>query len=131
MIKQFKHIAVAALAVILFASTIIQCHTARKVLVVSDQPKKQYMLVVDQLIQGAQKAGESKKYESEAWMLNNAAYVLIKAHQCKLESDLTKAKECIDKAMLIKEASPACKKKIERNRQYIYFWIKKTGTVKK
>ena len=86
--------------------------------------KNEYFTAVDQLVAGAEQAEKAGKYESEAWLLNDAAYVLIRAHQCRLETNLPMAKEYLVKASVIKEANKDCKTKIKSNMQYVDYWLK-------
>ena len=81
--------------------------------------EREYMLAASQFILAAEQANRLDKQELRAWFLNDAANMLIKAHQHKLNTDLVTAMKYLQEANSIANISRDCKYKITANIAYV------------
>jgi hypothetical protein len=87
--------------------------------------------IASQLFREYARQGEVlKELKIQGWGLNNAAYALIMKHKQNRSTDLTLAKEYIEKALAINEIDEQCTKVLESNQAYVMYWAGKNTPIR-
>jgi hypothetical protein len=86
---------------------------------------------VEEFLKAEKQAFGLGRLDIQAWMLNDAGFMYIKAHKKDSTVDLEKAKVLLEQASLLADATDDCKAKIKSNLDYCDYYLKEKEKNKK